>query len=90
MVLNEDMPASASRNTGTAGERTVAMTAAASIVEFALSSDGHWQETGGLVETPAVIVKGYQHQAMVRLVAPPAPYEVGEVLVLDNERLVLV
>ena len=81
------MPATATHDTGTAGERKVAMAATASIVNFRIDG-GFWKESG-LVETRAIVVQQFRHQALVELVNPPAPYAKGEQLVLDNERLVL-
>lgn len=81
------MPATATHDTGTAGERTVAMAATASIVNFRIDG-GFWKESG-LVDTRAIVVQQFRHQALVELVNPPAPYAKGEQLVLDNERLVL-
>lgn len=82
------MPATDTHDTGTAGERTVAMAAtAASIVNFRIDG-GFWKESG-LVETRAIVVQQFRHQALVELTNPPAPYVKGERLVLDNERLVL-
>ena len=63
------------------------MTATASIVKFVVDG-GFWKESG-LVETRAIVVQQFRHQALVELVNPPAPYVKGEQLVLDNERLVL-
>ena len=74
-------------NTGTAGERQGVMAATASIVNFRL--DGNFWKESGLVETRAIVVQQFRHQALVELVNPPAPYAKGEQLVLDNERLVL-
>ena len=81
------MPATATHDTGTAGERTVAMAATASIVNFRIDG-GFWKESG-LVDTRAIVVQQFRHQALVELINPPAPYAKGEQLVLDNERLVL-
>ena len=80
-----DMAATSTPNTGNAGERTVAMAATASIVNFRL--EGSFWKEDGLVATRAIIVEQFAHQAMVKLVNPPAPYVKGETLVLDNERL---
>lgn len=53
------------------------------IANFPISATGHWGKVEGVISTEAEVLRTYPKGAEVRLVRPPLPYEVGEVLYLD-------
>jgi hypothetical protein len=96
MWLDNDMPATTNHNTGTAGERGADMAAHntqvgdivdVQIVAFATTATTWSTEANGFHTTHGIVRQVFAHQIMVELVRPPLPYEAGEVLVLDNERI---